>query len=104
MRRFRNTSLTAWRLRMYSWLGAYGTYIIGMTVGMGLMILFVMQGRHSVGTAFVVFQYLGMLNEQIELVTQHMQELQKASAGLRSEERRVGKECRSRWPRGDDKQ
>jgi len=82
MRRFRNTSLTAWRLRMYSWLGAYGTYIIGMTVGMGLMILFVMQGRHSVGTAFVVFQYLGMLNEQIELVTQHMQELQKASAGL----------------------
>src|SRR5690625_7596942 len=82
MRRFRNTSLTAWRLRMYSWLGAYGTYIIGMTEGMGLMILFVMQGRHSVGTAFVVFQYIGMLNEQIELVTKHMTEPQKATAGL----------------------
>ncbi len=83
MRRFRNSSLLAWRLRMYSWLGAYGTYILGMAVGMGLMILFVLQGKHSIGTAFVVFQYLGMLNEQIELVTQHMQDLQKASAGLR---------------------
>src|SRR5690606_2180841 len=82
MRDYRGTSLTAWRSRMASWLGAYGAYVLGLIVGMGLVILFVTQGRISIGTAFVVFQYLGMLNEQIEVVSQHMQDLQKASAGL----------------------
>ena len=82
MRNFHSKTLRAWRARLASWLGAYGAYVLGLMVGMGLMILFVIQGKHTVGTAFIVFQYLGMLNEQIEIVTQHMQELQKASAGL----------------------
>ena len=82
MRNYHSKTLTAWRARLGAWLGAYGAYVLGLMVGMGLMILFVIQGKHSVGTAFIVFQYLGMLNEQIEIVTQHMQELQKASAGL----------------------
>ena len=82
MRNFHSKTLLAWRTRLGAWLGAYGAYVLGLMVGMGLMILFVIQGKHSVGTAFIVFQYLGMLNEQIEIVTQHMQELQKASAGL----------------------
>lgn len=82
MRNFHSKTLFAWRARLSAWLGAYGAYVLGLMVGMGLMILFVMEGKHTVGTAFIVFQYLGMLNEQIEIVTQHMQELQKASAGL----------------------
>lgn len=82
MRSFHGKTLTAWRARMAAWLGAYGAYVLGLLVGMGLMILFVLQGKHTVGTAFIVFQYLGMLNDQIETVTQHMQELQKASAGM----------------------
>lgn len=82
MRDYLRRSLVAWRSRMVAWLGAWGAYVIGLLLGMGLMIFFVLQGKHTVGAAFVVFQYLGILNEQIELVTQHMQELQKASAGL----------------------
>lgn len=82
MRDYRGKTLLAWRARMASWLGAYGTYVLGLLVGMGLVIVFVSQGRVSIGTAFVVFSYLGMLNDQIEIVTQNMQELQKASAGL----------------------
>lgn len=105
MHRFGNVMRTvyhdtrrAWMLRSVVWLSSYGLMVIGTAVTVGASIHLVGRGALTVGAAYMVFQYLLMLQTPIEQITQQLQELQKAGAGVQ----RVGElmSLRSALPRG----
>ncbi len=72
----------AWMLRSVVWLSSYGLFVIGLAVTVGSSIYLVRRGDMTVGGAYMVFQYLFMLQNPIEQITQQLQELQKAAAGV----------------------
>ncbi len=82
----------AWMLRSVVWLSSYGLFVIGIAVTVGSSIYLVRRGDMTVGAAYMVFQYLFMLQNPIEQITQQLQELQKAAAGVQ----RVGELFRTR--------
>src|SRR5690554_662028 len=69
-------------LRSVVWLSSYGLFVVGMAVTVGSSIHLVGAGAITVGAAYMTFQYLLMLHEPIEQITQQLQELQKAAAGV----------------------
>ncbi|HZJ10394.1 MAG TPA: ABC transporter ATP-binding protein [Trueperaceae bacterium] len=71
----------AWMLRSVVWLSSYGLFVIGLAVTIGASIYLVRSGELTIGAAYMVFQYLFMLQNPIEQITQQLQELQKAAAG-----------------------
>ena len=72
----------AWMLRSVVWLSSYGLFVIGLGFTIGASIVLVQRGELTVGAAYMVFQYLFMLQNPIEQITQQLQELQKAAAGV----------------------
>ncbi len=72
----------AWMLRSVVWLSSYGLFVIGLAVTVGSSIYLVGRGDMTVGAAYMVFQYLFMIQNPIEQITQQLQELQKAAAGV----------------------
>jgi ABC-type multidrug transport system fused ATPase/permease subunit len=82
MRDFYNNSRRAWMLRSTIWMSGYGMFIIGMTVTIAAAIYLVTRGSISVGTGYLVLQYMFMLQNPIEQITQQMQTLQKAAASI----------------------
>jgi ABC-type multidrug transport system fused ATPase/permease subunit len=82
MRRFYHDGRRAWMTRATIWLTSYGLFIIGLGATIGAMIFFVQGGILTLGTGYMVFQYLMMLQGEIEQIAQHMQEVQKSIAGL----------------------
>ncbi len=72
----------AWMLRSVVWLSSYGLFVVGLAVTVGTSIYLVGEAAITVGAAYMVFQYLLMLHEPIEQITQQLQELQKAAAGM----------------------
>jgi ATP-binding cassette, subfamily B, bacterial len=82
MRDFYNNSRRAWMLRSTIWLTGYGMFILGMTVTIAAAIFLVTRGSITVGTGYLVLQYMFMLQGPIEQITQQMQTLQKAAASI----------------------
>jgi ATP-binding cassette, subfamily B, bacterial len=82
MRDFYSNSKRAWVLRSTIWLSGYGMFIAGMTVTIAAAIYLVTRGSISVGTGYLVLQYMFMLQNPIEQITQQMQTLQKAAASI----------------------
>ncbi len=72
----------AWMLRSVVWLSSYALFVVGMAVTVGTSIYLVGTAAITVGAAYMTFQYLLMLQEPIEQITQQLQELQKAAAGV----------------------
>ena len=81
MRGFYHDTRRAWMLRSVVWLSSYGLFVIGLAVTIGASIFLVRRGELTIGAAYMVFQYLFMLQNPIEQITQQLQELQKAAAG-----------------------
>ncbi len=82
MRDFYSNSKRAWMLRSTIWMSGYGMFIVGMTVTIAAAIYLVTKGSISVGTGYLVLQYMFMLQNPIEQITQQMQTLQKAAASI----------------------
>ncbi|MGL4610496.1 MAG: ABC transporter ATP-binding protein [Trueperaceae bacterium] len=82
MRDFYNNSRKAWMLRSTIWMTGYGMFILGMTVTIAAAIFLVTRGSITVGTGYLVLQYMFMLQGPIEQITQQMQTLQKAAASI----------------------
>jgi ATP-binding cassette, subfamily B, bacterial len=82
MREFFNTSRKAWMMRSIGWLSGYGMFIVGMGTTIAAAIYLVTQGRISLGTGYLVLQYMFMLQDPVEQITQQMQILQKAAASI----------------------
>ena len=72
----------AWMKRSTVWLLSYGLFTLGDLLTLGLGIYFFQVGAISLGTAYLFFQYMLMLEAPIEQITQQMQELQKAGASI----------------------
>lgn len=81
-RSFYRDTRRAWMLRSVVWLSSYGLFVVGMLVTLGSAIVLVRRGGLSVGGAYMVFQYMLMLQNPVEQITQQLQELQKAAAGV----------------------
>ena len=82
MRRFFGDTRRAWMARSIVWLSSYGLFVVGMLVTIGSSIHLVQAGAITLGTAYMVFQYLVMLQAPIEQITQQMQVLQRAGASV----------------------
>jgi ATP-binding cassette, subfamily B, bacterial len=82
MRDFFRNSMRAWMLRSVIWMSGYGMFIVGMTVTIAAAIYLVTRGSISIGTGYLVLQYMFMLQNPIEQITQQMQTLQKAAASI----------------------
>jgi ATP-binding cassette, subfamily B, bacterial len=82
MRDFYRNSMRAWMLRSVIWMSGYGMFIVGMTVTIAAAIYLVTRGSISIGTGYLVLQYMFMLQNPIEQITQQMQTLQKAAASI----------------------
>ena len=72
----------AWMKRSSIWMLSYGMFTVGDLITLGAAIYLYQQGSITLGTAFLFFQYMLMLEAPIEQITQQMQELQKAGAGI----------------------
>jgi len=82
MRTFFHDVRRAWMARSVVWLSSYGLFVLGMLVTIGSSIQLVLAGAITLGTAYMVFQYLIMLQAPIEQITQQMQVLQRAGASV----------------------
>lgn len=72
----------AWMQRSLIWLLSYGLFTLGDLLTLGMAIYLFSIGDISLGTAYLFFQYMLMLEAPIEQITQQMQELQKAGASI----------------------
>ncbi len=72
----------AWMRRSSIWMLSYGLFTVGDLITLGAAIYLYLQGSITLGTAYLFFQYMLMLEAPIEQITQQMQELQKAGAGI----------------------
>ncbi len=82
MRDFFFTGRRAWMQRFSIWFLSFGFFTVGDLIALGSAIYLYQASLVSLGTAYLFFQYLLMLETPIEQITQQMQELQKATAGI----------------------
>ena len=82
MRDFYRQARRAWMLRSLIWLSSYGLFVVGNAVTLGSSIVLLQRGALTVGAAYMVMQYLLMLQTPVEQVAQQLQEVQKAVAGV----------------------
>ena len=82
MRRFFYRGRRAWMRRSVIWVGSIGLFSAGSLLALGVGSWLVIQGTLTVGSAYLLYQYMTQLEHPIEEISQQMQELQKAAAGL----------------------
>jgi ABC-type multidrug transport system fused ATPase/permease subunit len=90
----------AWMKRSSIWMLSYGLFTIGDLITLGAAIYLYQQGSITLGTAYLFFTYMLMLEAPIEQITQQMQELQKAGAGIGRVDELFA--IKSELPRGKD--
>jgi ATP-binding cassette subfamily B protein len=82
MRDFFHGTRRAWMMRSLVWLSSYGLFIASSATLLAAAIVLVSRGSITLGTGYMIFQYLMMLQTPIDQITQQMQELQKAAASI----------------------
>lgn len=73
---------SAWMRRSIIWVLIIGLFSAGFLIALAAGIWLYLEGAITLGTAFLFYQYMNMLQDPIEQVTNQLQELQKAGAGL----------------------
>jgi ATP-binding cassette subfamily B protein len=82
IRDFFHGTRRAWMMRSLVWLSSYGLFIASSATLLAAAIVLVSRGSITLGTGYMIFQYLMMLQTPIDQITQQMQELQKAAASI----------------------
>ncbi len=82
MRRYYTRSVNAWIKRSVIWTTSIGMFSLGTLLGLAVGAYLVFQGQITYGVAFLIIQYMSKLEGPIEEITDQMQEVQKAAAGL----------------------
>lgn len=72
----------AWRKRTTFWVSANVAFWSGDALALALGTALVLRGSITVGTAYLILQYMTLVRTPIEQVTQEFQELQKAAGGI----------------------
>ena len=78
---FRRT-VHAWRKRVVVWVTANTVFWAGDAVALVVGTWLVLEGSITVGSAYLLLQYVQLVRRPIEQVTQELQQLQKAAGGL----------------------
>jgi len=73
----------AWRLRAGIWLTMGTMFSLGYILTLGLGIGLFQAGAITLGTVYLFYNYMSMLEAPLEQITQQLQEFQKAAAGMR---------------------
>lgn len=76
-------SLLAWWARSAIWLTMGVLFACGFVLTLGLGIALYAAGAATLGTVYLFFNYMAMLEAPLDQITQQLQEFQKAAAGLR---------------------
>ena len=99
-------TVEAWRKRVVMWVSANTAFWSGDALALALGTWLYERGSVTVGTAYLVVQYVQLVRRPIEQVAQQLQELQKAAGGLvridalRTVETRVPFHGRTQLPGG----
>ncbi|MDP9145614.1 MAG: ABC transporter ATP-binding protein/permease [Actinomycetota bacterium] len=78
---FTRTSI-AWRKRIVVWVSANTAFWAGDALALIVGVWLTVQGSITVGTAYLILQYVQLVRSPIEQMTQELQELQKAAGGI----------------------
>lgn len=78
---FTRTSI-AWRKRIVVWVSANTAFWAGDALALIIGVWLTVQGSITVGTAYLILQYVQLVRSPIEQMTQELQELQKAAGGI----------------------
>ncbi len=82
MRDFYTRTTTAWRKRIMVWVSANTAFWAGDALALLVGVWLSIRGSITVGTAFLILQYVQLVRRPIEQMTQELQELQKAAGGI----------------------
>lgn len=82
MRDFYTRTSTAWRKRLVVWVTANTAFWAGDGLALVTGVWLTVRGSITVGTAFLILQYVQLVRSPIEQMTQELQELQKAAGGI----------------------
>ncbi len=82
MRDFYTRTTTAWRKRILVWVSANTAFWAGDALALLVGVWLTIRGSITVGTAFLILQYVQLVRRPIEQMTQELQELQKAAGGI----------------------
>jgi ABC-type multidrug transport system fused ATPase/permease subunit len=82
MRDFFTRTTAAWRKRVIVWVSANTAFWAGDGLAILVGVWLAVRGSISVGTAYLLLQYVQLVRRPIEQVTQELQQLQKAAGGI----------------------
>jgi len=82
MRDFFFRTTAAWRKRVIVWVSANTAFWAGDGLAILVGVWLTVRNSISVGTAYLLLQYVQLVRRPIEQVTQELQELQKAAGGI----------------------
>ncbi len=81
-REFFERSIYSWQKRSVVWQLSMGLFLVGYVGILSAAVGLYAAGSITLGTAFLLYQYMSMIEEPIDQLTQQLQELQKAGASL----------------------
>lgn len=82
MRDFYRRTRKAWRTRAVFWVTSNTAYWTGDVVALAVGSWLAIRGEITIGTAYLILQYVALVRTPIEQVAQEFQELQKAAGGI----------------------
>ncbi len=82
MRDFYTRTSLAWRKRMRMWITANTSFWAGDAIALLIGVGLATAGSISVGTAYLILQYVQLVRRPIEQMTQELQQMQKAAGGI----------------------
>ena len=82
MRHYYFRTTAAWRKRTTFWVTANTIFWTGDPLALAVGVWLFQQGAITVGTAYLIFQYVQLVRIPIEQVAQQFQELQRAAGGI----------------------
>ncbi len=82
MRDFYYRTNAAWRKRTVFWVASNIAFWSGDAVALAVGVWLVVRGEITIGTAYLIVQYVQLVRTPIEQVAQEFQDLQKAAGGI----------------------
>ena len=82
MRDFFQRTRRAWRKRTVFWVTSNAAFWTGDVIALSVGVWLVLEGDITVGTAYLIIQYVALVRTPIEQVAQEFQELQRAAGGI----------------------
>ena len=83
MQRMLETNRAARLLSNLTYISTKFLYVLGYTIGLGLGIYLYSQHQASIGTAYLIVYYIGMLATPLESIQKQVEDLQKATASIK---------------------